>query len=173
VKKTLALQTNLNLMLLPNKSVLCVYTAVSLKFLYMPSYYMYFIKNNKIHILLFKKSSAYSIFSTIKHLLNKFTCIYMIRLRLKGLGYRISTVSDHMYSFCFNSINYIYMFLPLQIFMRVYKKRFIIISKDWHLLKLVLVKLLGLKRMGPYVLRGLRLPRTIVPRKRGGKKTKF
>lgn len=97
----------------------------------------------------------------------------MIRLRIKGLGYRIATISDYIHRFCFNSINFIYMFLPLRIFMRVYKKRFFLVSKDWHLLKLILVKLLNLKRMGPYVLRGLRLPRKIVPRKKGGKKTKF
>ena len=130
MKKKILLQTNLNLYLLPKKSVLCMHTLTSLNFLYMPSYYMYFIENNKIKILLFKKSSAYSIFWTIKNLLNKFTCIYMIRLRIKGLGYRITTISDHIYRFCFNSLDFIYMFLPLRILMCVYKKRFILISKD-------------------------------------------
>lgn len=62
MKKKLLLQKNINLYLLPKKSVFCLYTITSLNFLYMPSYYMYFIESNKIHILLYKKTSAYSIF---------------------------------------------------------------------------------------------------------------
>ena len=55
--------------------------------------------------------------------------------------------------------------------LRSYKKRFLIMSKNWFVLKLILNHILDLKRVGPYELRGIRLSKTIILKKKSGKKT--
>jgi hypothetical protein len=168
--KKLKIQNNINLALLPNKSILYLYTLTYFKYINMPSNYIYFIEKNKLEILLFTKYISYSLFYAIKNVLTNFSCIYMIKLKFKGLGYRVVSMSNSIYRFCFNWINYIYLYLPVQLCIRVYKKRFLLLSKNWSLSKIILVQLLNMKYIGPYVLRGLRVPKLIIPKKKSGKK---
>jgi len=136
----------------------------------LPKFYYIYYTNNILDIILFNKSSFKAVLSSILNSLNCFTLVKFIKLRLRGLGYEIRSCSDKIHSFCFNWINYIYLFLPLTIILKAYKKRFIMLSKFWYVLKIILDQLLDLKRVGPYELRGMRLPRTIILIKKTRKK---
>lgn len=61
------------------------------------------------------------------------------------------------------------MHAPNNLFISMYKKRLLIVSLDWQAMKLVLPEILLSKTLGPYRLRGLRIPRQIILLKKSGK----
>src|SRR5947209_6726076 len=74
----------------------------------LPSYYFYSLKNNYIKLLFLKK---FFYISFVKHffmLLKKISYIFSVRLRVKGLGYRIRKISNYLYYFFFNYTNMFY-----------------------------------------------------------------
>lgn len=152
-----------------NKSLLYLKGFYGMFILKLPSYY-FFKNNNDIISLLFLKKYYYMSF--LKHffyLYNRLFIIYCIRLKIKGLGYRIRKVADNLYYFFFNYTNMYYMQVPKNILVKWYKKRIIFLSNDFFLLKLLFSNILLLKKLGPYRLRGLRYPRQIILLKKSGK----
>lgn len=108
----------------------------------------------------------------IKHVFTFYNTLfnfYFVKLKIRGLGYRIREISEGYYYFFFNYTNYYYMHSPNNLFITMYKKRLLIISLNWQSLKLVLSEILLLKTLGPYRLRGLRIPRQIILLKKSGK----
>lgn len=140
-------------------------------FLYKMNSY-YFLKNNKwIYKILFINKIYYKSF--IKHffsLYKKLSNIFSIKLRFKGLGYRIRKISHKLYYFFFNYTNMFYILAPQKILIKWYKKKIILISSNFFLLKLLISQMLLLKNIGPYRLRGLRYPKQIIFIKKGTKK---
>lgn len=136
----------------------------------LPSFYFY---KKSINIVSFLFINKFLYFSFIKHFLNfykKLSFIYSIRLRLKGLGYRIRKVTRYLYYFFFNYTNMFYFYLPKNILIKWYKKRILLISNNFFILKLLFSNMLILKKIGPYRLRGLRYPRQIIFIKKRTKK---
>lgn len=137
----------------------------------LPSFYFCANLNKESIILVFLTRFFFKSF--IKHLYalsNRLSIVYFIKLRIRGLGFRIRSISDIIYYFFFNYTNYYYLYSPKTLLIRVYKKRMLFISFDWFLLKLVLGHILLLRKIGPYNLLGLRLRRQIVFLKKSGKK---
>jgi len=84
----------------------------------LPSFYFY---KKSINIVSFLFINKFLYFSFIKHFLNfykKLSFIYSIRLRLKGLGYRIRKVTRYLYYFFFNYTNMFYFYLPKNILIK-------------------------------------------------------
>lgn len=133
-----------------------------LMWFYLPSMY-YFRRIPGSLELLFTMKFFFKGF--ISHLRLYYNCLltsYFIKLRIRGLGYRITEITLDWYSFFFNRTNYVYFVVPLALLVRVYKKRMLLVSKSWHVLRIVLNQVLSLKRLGPYELRGIRLVKQIM-----------
>lgn len=138
----------------------------------LPSFYFYNVSldKNKIILLFLKKFYFKSFINHLFSLSNRLSIIYFIKLRIRGLGFRMRSINDVIYYFFFNYTNYYYLYSPKTLLIRVYKKRMLLISFDWFLLKLVLSHILLLRKIGPYNMLGLRLKRQIVFLKKSGKK---
>jgi hypothetical protein len=63
-----------------------------------------------------------------------------------------------------------YFYVPKNLLIKWYKKRLLLISNDFKLLKLIFAQILLLKKIGVYKLIGIRFPRQIILIKKGGKK---
>jgi hypothetical protein len=144
-----------------------IYGVVALK---LPSYY--FFMNTKQQLSLSFVNYFYYI-SFLKHFTNnykKIFNIYIVNIKVKGLGYRIRRVVDNIYYFFFNYTNMFYFYIPNNILIKWYKKRIVLVSFDFVLLKSIFSNILLLKNIGSYRLRGVRYPRQIILLKKGNKK---
>jgi hypothetical protein len=77
-----------------------------------PNYYYLKNENKKLNILYNKKLEFLSLIKNINFLYNKTIFIYSVRLKLRGLGFKIRKVSTHLYYFFFNYINMFYFYIP-------------------------------------------------------------
>jgi hypothetical protein len=138
-------------------------------YFFLPSYFFFKNKNEKISFLFLKKfffkSFISHFFTTYTHL----NYIYILRLKIKGLGYQIYKISNKLYSFHYHHINFFYLFIPLNLIIHWFKKRVILISNNLIQLKMIFKSILILKKLGPYRLLGIRFPRQIFYLKKGGK----
>lgn len=130
----------------------------------------YYYLNNSIEILYNEKKLYYNFINKISILYKKLLFLYSIRLKLRGLGFKIRKVTKNLYYFFFNYINIYYFYIPKNLIIKWYKKRILLISNDFMLLKLVFSQILLLKKIGVYRLIGIRFPRQIILIKKGGKK---
>ena len=161
---------DLNISFLKNSSSLCFYTFTNIEYIMLPKFYYYSLMDNSISFIFFNKVAYKGLLSCILTKLKYFNLVKFIKFRIKGLGYEVRECTLNIHSFCFNWINYIYILSPLQIILRSYKKRFFIISRHWSIFRMVVDKILDLKRVGPYTLRGFRLLKAILLIKKSGKK---
>jgi hypothetical protein len=108
------LNDNLDLYFLKKYNIFFLKTFLGIYFFYLPSFYFY--KNKKILSFIFIKNFFFKSF--ISHFFffyNNINNIYIIRLKIKGLGYQIYKLTKNLYSFHFHFINFFYLFLPLVI----------------------------------------------------------
>lgn len=138
----------------------------------LPSYYFYNnFKDNAVFSFIFLKRFFFlSLVKLFFVFYNRLFKIYFIRLRIRGLGYRIRKISSNLYYFFFNYTNMFYLHIPHNILIKWYKKRIILVSNDFFLLKLLFSHILLLKKIGPYRLLGLKYPRQIVLLRKSAKK---
>ena len=130
---------------------------------YLPSFFHY-NKQATHHIKLFFTSN-FSYSSFLAHLLvftSKFSRIFFLKLKIKGLGYRIRRYTKALYRFYFTRTNYIYFNVPLYLVFRRRKKRLLLMSPDYALVRLVFTHLMLLHTIGPYNRKGFSYPREIV-----------
>lgn len=97
----------------------------------LPSFYMHkILEKNSIIFLFLRKFFFKSFISHLFTLTNKLSVSYFVKLRIRGLGFRMRSISDVLYYFFFNYTNYYYLFSPKTLLIRVYKKRMLLISYD-------------------------------------------
>jgi hypothetical protein len=96
----------------------------------MPS--LYFIKKEAIRIafIFLSKFNYLSFLAQMKVILKKLNSIFFAKFRLKGLGFRTINFSYSLMYFFFNYSNYIYFYRPRNIFLKRFKKRFVLLSND-------------------------------------------
>jgi len=135
------------------------------------------------HIHFFKESEKFlgfrflqyfhyiSFFRHILQLYNKLSSFYYLRLKLKGLGYRIVHLSRFLVKFFFNRNNFFYMHLPKTILFRYKIRRLFFLSTKLSDLRNLMINLLLLKKYIIYRLSGIFFPRQIILLKPG--KNKF
>jgi len=100
-------------------------------YIYLPS--TYFIKkdinsSNKI-TLLFKEAKKYESF--INHLFvlyDRLFHFYYVKIKIRGLGYRMREIGENFYYFFFNYTNYYYLYCPYNVIISIFKKKLLALS---------------------------------------------
>ena len=169
IRKTYKLQSNMNIYYSWELSTLYLKNKLGLVSILLPSYYFNKISVNKVYFLLPNIKRFKSFIRHIFTFYNTLFNFYYVKVKIRGLGYRLREIIDGFYYFFFNYTNFYYIHVPNNIFISMYKKKLLIISLNWQELKLVLSEILLLKSLGPYRLRGLRIPRQILLLKKSGK----
>jgi hypothetical protein len=135
-------------------------------------FYKYRKKNERIFSFIFFKFFHYiSFFKHVLQLYNKLSSFYFLKLKLKGLGYRIIHISKFLIKFFFNRNNFFYLHLPKTILFRYKIRRLFFLSTRLMDLRNLMINLLLLKKYLVYRLSGLFYPRQIILLKPG--KNKF
>ena len=109
----------------------------------------FFLKNNNNSVsFCFLNKYFYSVvFKQINFYLNFFFKFFFIRLKLKGLGYRVKKYNKDMYRFFMGYNHYFYFYTPRNIFIWKKKRNFLLISIDKVKINNVFNQLLLLKKL--------------------------
>ena len=157
--------------LFPNRNVLGVVARYGYFHIQLPHYFFYTNTNSQFTLAFTHRASYATLLSIIKYKIKHATLVYMARLRIRGLGYRIRKFSLHLYRFYFTKTNFIYVHVPAHIILRLRKRRIIILASHYPSLRSLLVGILLLKSTGPYNRRGFVYPRRMLFLKKGKKIT--
>jgi len=117
-KKNYNLFKNLNLYLLDKKAILYLKGLYGIIELKLPSYYFFYKKNNIFSLLFIKKNIFINVLRHFLYNYNFLFIIYFVRIKIKGLGYRIRKVSKELYYFFFNYTNMYYLHIPEKILVK-------------------------------------------------------
>lgn len=79
----------------------------------LPNYYFINIINNSFNFCFLNKYFFYTFFKQISFYLKFFFKYYFIRLRLKGLGYRIKKYNKFLYRFFMGYNHFFYFYVPI------------------------------------------------------------
>src|ERR1700761_3527679 len=124
-------------------------------FLKLPYIFFYKLTNTYFKIFLI---NYFHYISYLKHILqfyNKLSSFYYLRLKLKGLGYRIIHVSTYLIKIFFNRSNFFYIHIPKTILFRYKIRRLFFLSTRLTDLRLLMINILLLKKYIVYRLSGL------------------
>jgi len=111
IVKNYNLKKNIKLFFSEKKSLLYIKGLYSYIVIKIPNYY--FLKNNNNLNILYKNKYLFlSFIRNINLLYNKLIFLYSVRLKLRGLGFKIRKVSKDLYYFFFNNINMYYFYIP-------------------------------------------------------------
>jgi len=105
-------------------------------FFYLPSYFFFSTRCSQLvgifHLkLLFLK--RFFFISFLAHFFNYYKqlfSIFFVKIKIRGLGYRIRRISLTTFSFFFIYTNYYYFFLPHQVLAKQYRKRLLLLAVD-------------------------------------------
>jgi len=92
-----------------------------------------------------------------------------VKIKIRGLGYRITCVSGSLFRFFFGNTNFFYLHTPNDIIIKSRKRKLLILSNNLFALKMVLAHLLLLKKLSAYRIRGLVYPKQVIMLKIGKK----
>ena len=152
-------------------SCLYIYNGKGIFLLFLPAYYFCKqISKSQLSFLFLNNFFFYSFKKQVILLSMRLKLFFFFKLRIRGLGFRVRNISNVIYYFFFNYTNFFYLYPPQLLLIRIYKKRILLLSFNWFLLKLVLSHILLLRKMGPYNFLGLRYKRQIILLKKSGKK---
>jgi hypothetical protein len=140
-------------------------------FLKIPYIYFYKFKDKIISFFFFNYFNYISFSKHIIQLYNKLSSFFYLRLKLKGLGYRIVHVSKNLIKIFFNRSNFFYVYLPITILFKYKIRRLFFLSTKLTDLRNLMITFLLLKKYIVYRLSGLFYPRQIILLKPG--KNKF
>lgn len=159
------------IMLFPNRNVLGVAARYGYFHIQLPQCFFYKLASSHFTLAFTSKASYATLLAIIKYKIKHASLVYMARLRIRGLGYRIRRFSPHLYRFYFTKTNFIYVHVPVSIIIRLRKRRIIILASHYPSLRSLLVGILLLKSTGPYNRRGFVYPRRMLFLKKGKKIT--
>lgn len=135
----------------------------------LPSKFFFNINNKQLSILFLNR---FMFKSFLAHFLFKYKQLFFfnfVKLKIKGLGYRIRKIAPNLLRFFFGSTNYFYFHVPFNVIARLKKKRLILVSNNLIILKSLLAHMLLLKKLSVYRIRGLVHTRQIITLKIGKK----
>ena len=140
-------------------------------FLKLPYIYFFNLKNKVISFIFLNYFHYISFFKHIVELYNKLSSFYYLRLQLKGLGYRIIHITNHLIKIFFNRSNFFYIYISSSILLKNRTRRLFFISTSNEVLSVTIISILYLKEFVIYRQHGLYYPRQILLIKPG--KNKF
>lgn len=138
--------------------------------IFMPSYYFYKLDESSFSFLFLNNFYFKSFLSHLSTFSKRLSFFYFLKLKIRGLGFRIRFVSKSLCFFFFNYTNNYYFHVPSDLIVKIYKKRIFLFSYNWSRLRLIFVHFLFLKKLGPYRRLGIRYKRQIVLLKKLEKK---
>lgn len=94
---------------------------------------------------------------------------FFLRLKVRGLGYRIKSLTPIFFRFFIGTTNLYFFHAPSDMYVRVRRRRMLLVSRNVELLHLVFSHLLLLKKIIPYKLRGVFYPKQLILLKPGKK----
>jgi ribosomal protein L6P/L9E len=122
--------------------------------------------------LLFNSCGNDSIFmnNTINKFLKELYTYHFIKIKFKGKGYKIKILRKRkMIQFFFGVSHIKLTFLRKIILKKLTKYKFFMKSKNIHLLKRISNKIINVRKINPYTLRGLRFSKMIIIKRKGKK----
>lgn len=167
--KRFVLNKNFSIYFSVKHSCLFMKHILGISYFFLPSYFFWKTNLKAFQLIFINLRFFKSFFINLKLCFHTYL-IYFLKLKIRGLGYRLRSITDNCHYFFFNYTNYYYFFNPKSLIVKTYKKRMLLLSFNWWMLKVVLSHILLLRKMGPYTLHGLRLVKQIVFLKKSGKK---
>lgn len=167
-KRLINLSLNFDVMFFENTNFLFLKGLLGFVVLRLPSFF--FFKNNvNLSFVFLNRFYFLSVFKHFSYLYRRLFFFNYVKIKIKGLGYRIRKVFKYLFKFFFGHTNFFYFHVPSDIIVKSKKKRMILLSNNMVSLKKVLAHLLLLKKLSVYRIRGLLYPRFIVVLKIGKK----
>lgn len=136
----------------------------------LPSIYYYKFDGKRLILRFISRFYFKSFLSHLKVLYHKLFRIHFLKYKLRGLGYRIKSITENLIRIFIGTTNFFYIHIPLTVFVKVKRRRIILYSSSKNDLKLVSIHLLSIKKIIPYRLRGFFFPRQILSMKPGKKR---
>lgn len=168
-KKLVNLSQKFDIFFSYNKSLLFLKGTLGVITIKMPSLLFYYKTQDKLSFIFLKNFFYSSFFSQFISSYKQLFLFNFIKLRIKGLGYRIKKIGSYLFRFFFGSTNFFYFHVPFNVLVKVKKRRLILLSNNLVILKTLLAHLLLLKKLSVYRVRGLVYPRQIITLKIGKK----
>ena len=116
-------------------------------FFKLPNYFFYKNINDILSFCFLNKYFFNSFFKQILFFIKIFYKYYFIRLKLKGLGYRIKKYNNDLYRFFMGYNHYFYFFVPVNTYIWNKKRNFLILSIDKIKINDIFNQLLLLKKL--------------------------
>lgn len=120
-----------------------------LKYNMVSSYYVK-TKENNIYFLFTKKGVYKNFINNFLFFFNKFFKFFFVKLRLRGLGYRIKKITKKLYRFFFAFNHYFYFHVSRDIFFKHRRRILIMFSNNLVKLNDIFSHLLLLKKLDFY-----------------------
>lgn len=143
------------------------HTAASAFVLKVPSFC--FFKGSSGHLSFSFRSKFFFKFFTHYFFFLARPSFFFLRLKVRGLGYRIKNLAPNFFRFFLGTTNLYFFHAPPGIFVRVRRRRMLLVSLCSSLIFLVFSHLLLLKKIIPYQLRGVFFPKQLILMKPGKK----
>jgi len=168
-KKLIVLSNNLQIYFSYINNLFFIKGVMGVLVLKMPSLFFYINKENFLSFVFLNRFFFISFFKHFSYLYKRLYFFNFVRLKIRGLGYRISKISSSFFRFFFGHTNFFYLHAPKDIIIKSRKRRLLLLSNNLFALKLVLAHLLLLKKLSVYRIRGLVYPRQVIVLKIGKK----
>ena len=152
-----------------NGSTMYIKEKMGILYFTLPSMYFYKYSLNNLSLAFVKKEQFISFYRHFLYKYKRLCDLYFMKLKLKGMGYRLRKITNFLYRFYFNATNFFYFHVPSNVLVKTKKRKMILLSNDLALLKNVFANLLLLKRFTVYRVRGIVYPRQIIMLRTGKK----
>jgi len=108
----------------------------------------------KFELVTFSKGNFSVVLTGLKSLLKFFGSFYFLRLKLRGLGFRVKHMSSRLLRIFMGYTNFIYIHIPPSLFLRGRRRRLYFFSNNKGDLITFFLNFFALKIYIPYKLRG-------------------
>lgn len=133
---------------------------------------LYLDKETNTIKLLFNECDNHIVYmnNTINKFLKNLYSYHFLKIKFKGKGYKIKILrKKKMIQFFFGVSHIKVTFLKKIIIKKLSKYKFLLKSKSIHTLKKISNKIINVRKINPYTLRGLRLSKMVIIKRKGKK----
>ena len=128
IRKTYQLVSLFNLVHSVKLTILFLQGISGVVCFFLPSLYFYKIMALSLQFLFLTKFFFRSFLKHFFYTYNQLFNFYFVKIKMRGLGYRIRYITDNLFAFFFNYTNYYYFYVPKYFLVKAYKKRMFFIS---------------------------------------------
>jgi len=168
-KKLIVLSNDFDLRFSTFSNLLFIKGAMGTFVVKLSSTFLYLLRFNFLSFLFLDKFFFNSFISHFSYLYSNLYSLHFVRLKARGLGYRIYRICGSFFRLYFGFTNYFYLHSPKDIIVKSRKRRLLLLSNNPSVIKLLLAHLLLLKKISTYRIRGLVYPKQIIILKIGKK----